>query len=582
MPRPKTSAVTTQGPGAFLEVLRDAGRNLKDKYHGKPLELAERLGIMLPRKPTQVMRDMGLWNDELQERWGDEKPGLRELVEETCLLQTESAVGISSRGGGKSKGVSFIEFYLWMILDFDALNLGGSELQAGQVYEYVLGYIESDKDWRTQLRNGETMRERTYKENDAWIRVLTASQKQVRSPHAGGLRKGLKRGGVLVIDEEAECEPDIVAAALPTINTALPSVNIRVSTFHNLGGSFQTVVDNHEEMGYKLFKWDIMDVCAGCGCGGGPTECHSEEVCFREDHYEDYLDNEGKLQQKLIHSAYCGGRNKYGEGWMRYGEIVKLWQRMKRNHSQWEVEAMGSRPAQAGHVVKDQTAFAETFLDEPAHNLYRSGGGIFIQVDWGFTAAGLSVWQEQAIEGKIKQVLLHADLVEQAGQTEIFAKILGYAMKYKRDLVEIACDIGGGGNYNNKKLREEHRMPVRDVNFNEEKEAAVAAFNMISEDGGIVIPTEHADFIRQARNWRRKNERIQKGDDHLCDSAIVCHFSRFIDVLGLTHVRAAPRSFSTSMGGDPNITDREKKLAGHRSDTRRRAMARSFGRNKGR
>jgi len=130
--RPKTTVAGPEGPGAFLAVLRDAGRNLKNQYHGKPLELAERLGVMLPRKPTQVMRDMGLWTDELQERWGDEKPGLRELVEETCLLKTESAVGIASRGGGKSKGVSFIEFYLWMVLDFDALNLGGSELQAGQ------------------------------------------------------------------------------------------------------------------------------------------------------------------------------------------------------------------------------------------------------------------------------------------------------------------------------------------------------------------------------------------------------------------------------------------------------------------
>lgn len=540
MPTPARQTIASARPESFLEVLRDPGRNLKEKYKGKPLELAERFGIKLPRKPVLTMLALGvITEEEALERFGIIAPGLRELVEDVCTLAVKNAVAVANRGGGKSYGVSFIEFYLWMILDFDALNLGGSELQADQVYQYLLGYIESDPFWLTLLRT-DPQRERTYKENDAWVRVLTASQKSVRSPHAGGFRKGLTRGGVLVIDEEAEAEKDIVEAALPTINTAKPSVSLRVSTFHNLEGSFQEVVDNHEEMGYKLYRWDIFDVAERCECVGS---CQSEEVCFREDHWEDFLDPEtGESDRRLIHKAYCGGRAMYADGWIGMEEIITLWKRMRRNHSRWEVEAMGSRPSSAGFVIKDLLKFSENLTPERGENLYLPGSPISVTVDWGTGNGAVEVWQEQPFN---KHVLLHSELLKDNNETQIIGTILGYCHQYARDLYEIAADIGGGGNYLNKKLREEHRMPVRDVNFGEEKEAAVAAWNMMNEAGETVIPSEHEEFAHQVRNWKRKNGRIAKGNDHLCDAA-VCYFSKFIERLGLATVRVPPRSFSTN------------------------------------
>ena len=540
MPPGTRAPAAPQGAGAFLQVLRDPGRNLKEKYRGKPVELATRFGIKLPKKPVLTMIELGvLTEEEAIEKFGSIQPGLREMVEDVCLLDEKNVVAVANRGGGKSYGVSFIEFYLWMILDFDALNLGGSELQADQVYQYLLGYIESDPFWLTLLRT-DPQRERTYKENDAWVRVLTASQKSVRSPHAGGFRKGLLRGGVLVIDEEAEAEKDIVEAALPTINTARPSVSVRCSTFHNLEGSFQEVVDNHEEMGYKLYRWDIFDVAERCDCVGS---CQSEEVCFREDHWEDYVDpDSGEATRRLIHKAYCGGRAMYADGWILMDEIVTLWKRMRRNHSRWEVEAMGSRPSSAGFVIKDLMKHSSNITSESAATLYLPGNPVTITVDWGTGNAAVQVWQQQ-MGGK--HVLLQADLVKDNNETQIIGTILGYAAQYRNDLYEIAADIGGGGNYLNKKLREEHRLPVRDVNFAEEKEAAVAAWNIMNENGDLILPAEHEEFHHQVRNWKRKSGRIAKGNDHLCDAAI-CYFAKFITQLGLATIRVPPRTFSTN------------------------------------
>lgn len=526
----------------FLTVLRDNSRNLKDKYRDDPAGLAERFGLKLPRKPLYIMRDLGLYDEEEQ---GLIVPGLRELVEDVCLGEVENAVVVGPRGGGKSQGVSFIEFFMWMVKDFDCLNLGGSELQADQVYRYLLAYMDTDPYWK-DLVAGEPQRERSYNKEKAWARVLTASSKSVRSPHAGGMKRNSKnqlveRGGLLVIDEEAEADRDIVESAMPTINTAIPSVNVRSSTFHNLEGTFQEVVDNHKEMGYKLYQWDVFDVCSGCDCTG--DKCESSEKCFREDHYEDYVDPEtGEQKQKLLHKAYCGGRAKYATGWVPMKEIEKIWIRWRRNHERFEVEQMGSRPSSKGFVIKDRAAFARAQVNVPASSLYLPLAPVTICVDWGTGAAGVEVWQEQPGD---KHVLLEADLVEDNTQTQIFGVILGYWNKYINEVVEVRADIGGGGNYLNKDLRESHGLLVEDVNFAEEKEAAAAAWNTYNEADKTVIPVEFTDFIEQTQRWKRRNGRIQKGNDHMPDTAI-CYFSKFIDRLGLNDIRIAPRVVSTN------------------------------------
>lgn len=532
-----------KGPESFLTAVRDRGRNMKQKYKGRPFELAERFGLHFPEKPATVMQRLGIYDEEY---FGPITPGLRELIEDVCTLAVEDAVVIGPRGGGKSMGVSFIEFFLWMIEDFDALNFGGSETQAANVYTYLLGYLESDPYWLS-LVNGETKISETETVDKAWIKVLTASPKQVRSPHAGGVKtvhgKRVERGGLLVIDEEAEADPELVATVLPTVNTARPSVTVRSSTFHNAEGSFAEVVDNHVLMGYKLYNFDIFDMCTGCECTGGARDCQSDELCFREDHYEDFTDPDtGKQERRLVHKAYCGGRAKYANGHIPMEEIHKMWRRWKRNHSKFEVEAMGSRPGSSGFVIKDRIKLAQNKTDKQAENLYMPGAPVTICIDWGTVAAGLTVWQEQPGDNHL---LLHADLVEEAGTSEIFGRIIAYWNRYIESVVEIAADIGGGGNYNNPALRENHRLPVRDCNFAEEKEAGAAAWNIYSEAGKLILPAEYEEWWKEVKAWKRKNGRIAKGNDHLMDSSL-CYFAKFVDRLGLTNVRVLPRSFRSS------------------------------------
>jgi hypothetical protein len=581
MPAPQRNRNTLEGASAadFLRALRDPGRNLKEQFKGKPLELADRFGLLLPRKPVDRMIELGvLTEEEAEAKFGKRHPGLREMIDDVCTLRVRDAAAVASRGGGKSYGVSFVEFYLWLVLDFDALNLGGSELQADNVYQYLIGYIESDPYWKTLLKT-DPQREKTFSIEDSWVRVLTASSKSVRSPHAGGKRRGKTRGGLLVIDEEAEADKDIVDAALPTINTAMPSVNVRCSTFHNVAGSFAELIDNHEEMGYTLYRWDTFDVCAGCEC---VDVCQSPEPCFREDHVETITNTEtGLPEEKMIHKAYCGGKAMYAEGWVPMEEIEKLWRRMRRNHARWEVEAMGQRPSTSGYVVLNMTRFNDSIVNTAADSLYVPNNPIDIDVDWGTGNGAVEVWQEQ---GR-KQILLHADLLPENTRTDMFGSIIGYATRYRSDLVAVNCDIGGGGNYLNQELRDVHRLPVNDVNFSEVKETSAAAMNIYVDGSNLVIPAEHVEFIEQVRGWRRdQGGRIVKKNDHLCD-AMICHFAGFIERLGLHKVAIPPRAFSSNpdlRGGTqgPPMGAKARAMASTGQGRGRVAIARGFGSKK--
>lgn len=439
-----------------------------------------------------------------------------------------------------SKGVSYIEFFLWWVRFFDALNLGGSELQAAQVYSYLEDYLTRDPEFKEFVK-GEPLQSKTESRKGNWIRVLTASQKSTRSPHAGSTNPD--RGGLLVIDEEAEADPEIVASALPTINTARPSVSVRSSTFHNAVGSFAEVVDNHEEMGYKLYKWDVFDICQQCDC---VESCQSSEPCFRDDHHETTVNPDtGAEETKLVHRAYCGGRAMYASGWMPMAEIEKLWRRSRRNHSFFEVEAMGSRPTTSGYVIKDQERYAQLVTSDSPESLYLPGCPVWIGVDWGAVNCGITVWQYHPHTDK--HVRLEAVQIQEQSDTFIVNQVLMYAHRYSGELEGIRGDIGGGGSYFNPKLRNKYGLPVEDINFAEDKEAAAVVWNILNDAGLCTYPSAHEIANEQAKKWKRgKDGKIKKGNDHLCD-ATICYFSRLIDELGVKRQRFAPQTFSASM-----------------------------------
>jgi len=340
----------------------------------------------------------------------------------------------------------------------NCLNMGGSEQQAFAVYRYLQRFIKSHPFWRDwyptiQLQNTES-------KVGAWIKVLTASQKSIRSPHAGGIRPDLESGlsqeqiqqmdageleeyldthdiptrdvgGILVFDEEAEAEREIVMGVLPTVNTARPSVILRLSTFHRTDGTYGELIDHVDEMGYQEYSWDIFDVAEKCEykcseCPGGPD--------FSQDIFHITVDETtGKEEVVMKHPAYCAkqrvdgtweGKAHYSSGWVPMEEIFQAWRESNHDCDYFEVEFMGWKPSQAGKVFKDRKRLEESWVPTQ----YIPGHPCTITIDWGLKGeCAVEVWQEQPAGVK---ALLECEVFTQTRDTYIYEVVKGFGRKY--------------------------------------------------------------------------------------------------------------------------------------------------------
>jgi hypothetical protein len=521
----------------YLEVAKPSKmNNFRQYYRGKPLLLAEEAyGIYFPPKPID-----------------DGVPGIRELIEDVCLMRVTRAVGKAPRGGGKSFGCAFCEWYHNYFNNFDWINLGGAEKQAKAVYNYIEGFVNSHHQIASYYPKG-TLMTNTENMSGAWISVLAASPTSIRSPHAGGINigditarlegeetgfkylGGSRRGGGLTIDEECEADPNIVRDATPMVDTADPSIILRISTFHKLEGTFEELIDNHEEMGYKLYSWDSFDICQPC-----THDCDSCLQDFREDIY---ISDVNTGNQVLKHKAYCGGKAKLSQGWMSISEIKQQFREHNFDCAWFETEMMGWRPATSGHVIKDQYKFVNSCVVDDDQVEHMPGCQCVITIDWGMKGeCCVQVWQIQP--GAVVALLEDDHYIHGEPENFIYESVYGLGTRYKTN--EVWADSSHPYCNNTLMTHPRYRMDVREVNFRQEKELGAGAFNAWVDLDRVKVPKKFNVFIKQVRNWKRKTGKIQKGDDHGCDAAI-CFFLRFAAESIPSSSRIMPITFSPGL-----------------------------------
>lgn len=319
-----------------------------------------------------------------------------------------------------------IEFLLWVFRDFDVVNMGGSEMQAANVYGYLQGFLsqftESVQEWNmtgrapsvsllketmqrtirrvdpmnlhTPKLAGENGEEYEFvgvplaKDSSAFVAVLAASPKQVRGPHAGSER----RGGLLVVDEEGEVEGSLYNAAKYTVNTARPSIILRTSTYHNAVGTFAEDFENPELKGFERHRFSIFEVAKVCpyavttpqdwidlntGVKRAPGDDDKSVIalpvlqpdcsaCPEPKYFRDarfIKDSRTGLLRPLT-QAWCDGAAAYAEnGWIDWPEILQLFKE-RPNDEDFEVELLGLRPSSLGYCIADREALERCVHDD--------------------------------------------------------------------------------------------------------------------------------------------------------------------------------------------------------------------------
>jgi hypothetical protein len=231
------------------------------------------------------------------------------------------------------------------------------------------------------------------------------------------------------------------------------------------------------------------------------------------------VQDDGSIVTELLHPAYCGGKAHYSEGWLSIEEIRQAW--IENTDIEWfEVEMMGNRPSSAGKVIKNMTKFNAVcvvpILDVlPGHHT--------ITIDWGLRSeCCVQVWRESP--GGFCDLVESEHFTQQESETYIYEVVRGFGKLYHTN--DVRPDSSHP--YCNLTLQNDprYRMRVAEINFQVEKDLAVGALNSKIDAGLVRIPEKHKMTIQQMRNWRKKNGKIVKKDDHGCDAAI-CFFSKF-------------------------------------------------------
>jgi len=420
--------------------------------------------------------------DEIRERMGLELPAKpKELFDDIVSGKIRRAVVAACRGGGKSWTVAGIETAMFGYKGFDWFNIGGSKTQAKKVFDKSQDFIRYDPQLAKDVIK--SIQSETKHVDGQFISVAAASSTQIRSQHFGGKN----HGGGLTIDEEDEADESIVKGALPTINTAHPSVIIRMSTRQKRIGTFSALCKNHKKLGYKFYQWDAFDICDKC-----TDNC---KECFPE-----------------FRDKYCKSKAKNNKfGWIAISEIKQAWRESDENADWFEVEYMGWEVSK-GLLVYDQDDIKKC---EVQSNQFIRGNPTFLGIDWGWLK-DRTVLLILQFQGKQRLVITTKTLTKPSNDL-VKTTVRDLYNKYHFD--SIYPDSSHPYENNELAIQGYHVVPVV---FSKEKETGIANVNNGLEHGWYSFPVTEVKLITQLINYKRdKDGKPVKVDDHFCD-ALLC------------------------------------------------------------
>jgi hypothetical protein len=210
-------------------------------------------------KITDFLCQIFTWRNDLN-RFFKDITGLeprvfqKEFFDEVQRLKSKNLVIVAGRGIGKTLALAVVA--LWYILVLSVSEgrsmkvtiLAGSLDQAKICFGYIMAFVNSSTFLQKQLDKEPTQKEILFKDG-SWIRPLPASEKTVRGHHPD----------LLIIDEAAQVESDLIYAALP-MTAPSPYARQIFSTTPSTGFSWVEEKWEHQaEFKYpdwKFFNWN--------------------------------------------------------------------------------------------------------------------------------------------------------------------------------------------------------------------------------------------------------------------------------------------------------------------------------------
>ena len=237
--------------------------------------------------------------------------------------------------------------------------LGGSGEQAGRMYEYLTGFLNTGFE---QFLAGPVLKDKCHFTNGSAVEVLTQSATSVRGQHVHKLR----------CDELELFDEDVFAAAkFTTHSTAgITAAMEMISTMHRPFGLMQRVVSSAGRFGTPIFKWCVWEVIERC----------TDRSCSRCPLWPD-----------------CGGKAKKAVGYLKIDDCITQMRRASR--AAFEAEMLCKKPS-LENVVFDEfepAVHVQSIDYNPALPLYRA-------LDFGFVNPFVCLWIQVDDAGLVRVI----------------------------------------------------------------------------------------------------------------------------------------------------------------------------------
>jgi len=283
------------------------------------IQRGERQRIRLIRKHCQVIADLFFQRED---------PDTGEPVQAIIVW--------ANRGGGKSL-VAAITIYLcmvWRRLSFS--DLAGSQEQAQEVYAYVTTFWNCIPIVKEKLLAGEPLQQKTVLKNAVSLKCIANSQNQARGKHPEGL----------VADEVCQKErfkDENVLQATNSVLTQDDFIILYISTFHLPIGLFAETWDHAESLDFKRYKWNVYDCMERCKRDIDCKKCRLTRRKIKKD-------ESGNIVKRSFFG--CNGKARKADGWMSFGQLLKIKKKAEIRGHNWRTEFECARPETKAKVYK--------------------------------------------------------------------------------------------------------------------------------------------------------------------------------------------------------------------------------------